>query len=64
LDASGEVVASQVDGLRSRGGGSRDGFTCPISGTGVTVTATEEEVLLRERFPPRGRMVEARTRRL
>lgn len=63
LDASASVLASQVDGSGSRGR-SRDVFTSPNPGTDVMVTATEEEVLLRERFPPRGRMVDARTRRL
>jgi hypothetical protein len=58
----GSALPSQVDGSGARRG-SGDFSINTNPGTAATVTATEEEVLLRERFPPRGRMVDAQTSR-
>ena len=76
LEASGDAVEDQGRALDlDEGGGFGDAFDGSASGrpsrdfsgrgrgnanAGVTVTATEE-ALLRERFPPRGRMVDAQT---
>lgn len=76
LETSGDAVEDQGRALDlDEGGGFGDAFDGSASGrpsrdfsgrgrgnanAGVTVTATEE-ALLRERFPPRGRMVDAQT---
>lgn len=76
LESSGDVVEDHGGGFEAdEEGGLGGAFDGPASGrpsrdllsqargnakVGVTVTATEE-ALLRERFPPRGRMVDAQT---